>query len=168
MTTTQQVTTEPGLAPFTAKGLPVLSDGTITVPLAVSENLWVHAKVYSEGGENSLHCHPKEDHGFVVLQGSATFVDAHGTETVVGVFDGILIPKGVLYRFESGGGENLVMLRFGGGQRSGNPEDRGTESFPGPMMDRRDLEGRPQAGDAAENRTASRPPVVVSGRAFGA
>ena len=166
MTATDLTTTASGLRPFTVRGLPLLSDGTITTPLAVADNVWVHAKVYSEGGENSLHCHPNEDHGFFVLQGRATFVDGEGNETVVGPFEGMLVPKGVLYRFESGGGENLVMLRFGGGQRTGTPEDRGSDAFPGPMMVRLDTEGRPQAGDAPENRTASRPPVAVPGPGF--
>ena len=155
-----------GLEPFTANGLPVLSDGTITSSLAAVDNLWIHAKVYSEGGENALHEHPSEDHAFFVLQGRATFMDVDEHEIVLGAYDGIMIPKGTLYRFQSGSQENLVMLRVGAAQRTDSETDSNAD-YPSPMVVRLGRDGLPQPGDSPENRTASRSPVQVPGQWFG-
>jgi mannose-6-phosphate isomerase-like protein (cupin superfamily) len=157
---------EKGLQRFTANGLPVLSDGVITALLGSADNLWVHAKIYSAGGENALHEHPQEDHAFFVLQGVATFVDATEQETELRQYEGIMIPKGTLYRFQSGAEENLVMLRIGGAQR-GEGDVVPASEFPAPMITRLGTDGLPQAGDSRENGTASRPVVEVPGQYFG-
>lgn len=151
--------------PLTLHGTQLLSDGTTTSALAVSESLWLHVKVYSSGGENSFHEHPDEDHAFVVLQGAARFETADGAAWELAQYDGLLVPRGVFYRFESGADENLVLLRAGGGVRDHAIEQ--DPDFPSPMMARFGTDSRPQAGDAPENRTASRPPVPLPGRTFG-
>ena len=157
---------EKGLQRFTANGLPVLSDGVITARLGSADNLWVHAKIYSAGGENALHEHPQEDHAFFVLQGVVTFVDAGGQEIELRQYEGIMIPKGTLYRFQSGAEENLVMLRIGAAQRQEGDVEPGSE-YPAPMIVRLGTDGLPQAGDSPENGTASRPVVEVPGQFFG-
>jgi mannose-6-phosphate isomerase-like protein (cupin superfamily) len=96
---------------FSIRGLPFLSDGASTRPLLKSTNLSVTAKVYSGGGENDLHCHKDHDHSFFVLSGSATFYDNQVGTIDLGQLDGIMIPRGVEYRFHSTRTENLVMLR---------------------------------------------------------
>jgi mannose-6-phosphate isomerase-like protein (cupin superfamily) len=71
-------------------------------------------KRYVEGGENTMHCHPSEDHTFYVLQGSATFrIDSDENVVDVKKFDAVHLPKGTNYWFQSSGDEKLVMLRVG-------------------------------------------------------
>jgi mannose-6-phosphate isomerase-like protein (cupin superfamily) len=71
-------------------------------------------KAYAAGGENTLHAHQNEDHAFISLQGFATFYGA-GDKVIarIGKNEGIMIPKGALYRFEAGTDEPLVLLRVG-------------------------------------------------------
>src|SRR4051812_45102857 len=77
----------------------LLSEGASYDGLAAAENLWLGLKVYSSGGENAFHAHMLEDHAFVVLQGKAVFYFPDGTTKVVTKFDGVMVPKGVNYRF---------------------------------------------------------------------
>lgn len=101
------------LAPFrlTAR-LP--TQGRADIPLAATDKLSVVLKAYASGGENALHAHVDEDHCFIVLQGSATFY-GEGNRLVgtLEPFQGIMVPRGALYRFEAGTEESLVMLRVG-------------------------------------------------------
>jgi len=76
-----------------------------------------NVKVYASGGENALHAHKAEDHAFIVLQGKATFSFGDGSTRMVRAHEGVMIPKGVEYKFEADAAENLVLLRVGGGQR---------------------------------------------------
>jgi len=70
-------------------------------------------KCYAEGGENAFHSHDLEDHTFIVLQGRARFFQPDSPPNELGRNEGILIPAGALYKFESCGGEPLVLLRVG-------------------------------------------------------
>jgi len=108
---------------FSMRDLPLLEQGTSYDPLATAENLWVNIKVYASGGENTLHSHGGEDHSFIVLQGKATFTFGDGRVQSVGVHEGVMIPKNVQYMFEADETENLVLLRVGGGQRTGRGLD---------------------------------------------
>ncbi len=103
---------------FSMRNLPLLEQGTSYDPLATAENLWVNIKVYASGGENALHAHKAEDHAFIVLQGKATFSFGDGSTRMVRAHEGVMIPKGVEYKFEADAAENLVLLRVGGGQRT--------------------------------------------------
>lgn len=102
---------------FSMRDLPLLTQGTTYDPLATAENLWASVKVYASGGENALHSHSTEDHMFVIMQGAATFFFGDGSTTSARQFEGVMIPKNVQYRFEADAGENLVLLRVGGGAR---------------------------------------------------
>ena len=98
---------------FGMNGLPLLSSGQSTKPLAAAEHLWLHSKVYSRGGENALHAHVVEDHAFFVLNGAAEFTFGDGNVVIAERYEGVMIPKGTPYRFEARGERNLVMLRIG-------------------------------------------------------
>jgi mannose-6-phosphate isomerase-like protein (cupin superfamily) len=98
---------------FSMNGLQLLSSGQSTQPLVAAENLWMHSKVYSRGGENALHAHVTEDHAFFVLAGAAEFTFGDADTVEAGRYEGVMIPKGTQYRFEALGSENLVMIRIG-------------------------------------------------------
>jgi mannose-6-phosphate isomerase-like protein (cupin superfamily) len=100
---------------FTLKQAPVLSAGRFDTVVARSNDLIARVKVYAEGGENALHTHLDEPHVFVILQGQARFWDENGETGVFGRNEGILVPAGWFYRFESCADEPLVMLRVGYG-----------------------------------------------------
>ena len=102
---------------FSLRNVPLLEQGTTYDPLATAENLWMNIKVYASGGENALHSHGAEDHAFIVLQGKATFAFGDGRTSVVGEYEGVMIPKNVQYKFEADESENLVLLRVGAGER---------------------------------------------------
>ena len=88
-----------------------LSAGKSEALLAQADELEMRIKVYAEGGENTLHAHLDHDHAFVVLDGQATFYDRDETETVVGKYQGIMLPRGTHYHFCNSGEGNLVLLR---------------------------------------------------------
>ena len=140
---------------------PLLSAGNSFKHLADTEGLWLHVKVYAEGGENALHAHTTEDHAFVVLDGQATFFAADGSTTVVGKNEGMMLPKGALYNFQSSGEGNLVMLRVGTGP-NGNPYRKTGED------DRIGPNGLPLPGHDPANKTGAIPGVPVHGAFFAA
>jgi len=91
----------------------LLEAGNTETPLAVGEHLWLKIKVYARGGENKLHAHPYQDHSFIVLAGRARFHGPRGEERELGPNDGILLPKGCFYWFQTVSEEPLVLLRVG-------------------------------------------------------
>ncbi|HVB05551.1 MAG TPA: hypothetical protein VNF07_04790 [Acidimicrobiales bacterium] len=142
MTTTETetaITTDPEAATFTLAGTPVLSAGRYDEVLAAANGFGARVKVYFEGGENATHTHLAEEHLFFVLAGQATFhLGREGEEErVVDVHEGVLIPHGAYYRFQSSGEENLVMLRVG----ASSGDDRG----------RVGADGKPLPGHSAAN-----------------
>ncbi|MFA9431913.1 cupin domain-containing protein [Egicoccus sp. AB-alg2] len=123
---------------------PYLVEGRSNTTVARTDQLAVRVKVYAKGGENALHAHQHEDHTFVVLEGQATFYDANDDAMTVGPYEGILLPRGIYYRFESTGEGNLVLLRVGTGKP---PEGN----------DRVGTDGHLLTGDSAQNKKV--PPV---------
>lgn len=91
----------------------LLDAGNTETPLAVGEHLWLKIKVYAKGGENQLHAHPYQDHSFIVLAGRARFHGPRGEEKELGPNDGIFLPKGCFYWFETISEEPMVLLRVG-------------------------------------------------------
>lgn len=132
---------------------PLLSEGRSDRVLVAEGGLSVRIKVYASGGENARHYHTADDHAFIVLQGRATFFtpdDEH--EISVGPYQGIGIPRGVVYRFRSVGPENLVLLRVAA------IEDWEANTRLGP-------DGEPLPGSSKKNKGA--PPVPIPGVFFG-
>lgn len=120
----------------------LLARGRTDTPLAATEDLSIRLKIYAEGGENELHAHPGEDHSFIVLQGHARFFGPAGEETVIGPNQGIMLPKGNLYRFFAVEGEPLVMLRIGTPNYAKQPDPSRT-----------DADGNPMRGDSKKNKS---------------
>jgi mannose-6-phosphate isomerase-like protein (cupin superfamily) len=152
MTTTENKTS-PRVTTYSMK-VPLLTSGRTNQVLAATATTEVRAKVYAEGGENALHTHLDEDHTFFVLDGQATFYGPDEQSTVVGRYEGILIPAGAFYRFQSTGDTNLVLLRFGADVPA--PE--------GASAPRIGIDGSPLAGKDPRNKQV---PPAFSGRTFG-
>ena len=106
-------------AEFFSLKTPYLSEGRSNTLLARTDLLRLTVKVYAEGGENALHTHSKEDHAFIVLEGEATFHDIESNKTVVSQNQGVMLPAGAYYFFQSTGTTNLVLLRVSAGTGSG-------------------------------------------------
>jgi mannose-6-phosphate isomerase-like protein (cupin superfamily) len=85
---------------------------------AETSRLRVGVKSYAMGGENALHTHRNQDHAFIILQGKATFYGTDGKIGTLGRHQGIMIPLGAFYSFESCGEEPLILLRVGGMDRA--------------------------------------------------
>ena len=127
---------------------PYLKEGRSTNFLAGTDLITVMIKYYNEGGENTLHSHPTEDHVFVVLDGEATFYDKEEKTTLVKKGQGILIPKGWYYKFQNTGGKPLITLRFGASRE--------------PKIARIGTQGKPVPSHSAENKHIEAVPIEGS------
>ena len=114
--------------------------------LAKTDLMTVRIKCYAEGGENALHAHPAEDHTFVVLDGAARFVGREGEIGVLTRNEGIMLPKGTYYRFESCGDVPLVLLRVGAAKER-------------PKVPRINPQGVPLPGNSPENKHEEGVPI---------
>jgi mannose-6-phosphate isomerase-like protein (cupin superfamily) len=85
------------------------------VRLCATDLLKGDVQVVRDGGENNLHSHSGTDGFWFVLAGRVRF---YRTETTVaaelGRHEGILVPRGVQYWFESVGPEPLELLHVAG------------------------------------------------------
>ena len=129
----------------------LLSEGRSNCVLARTDLMTVTIKCYAQGGENALHTHPAEDHTFIVLDGKARFYGPAGEIGVLKRNEGIMLPRGAYYRFESCGDIPLVLLRVGA--------DKEPVKIP-----RIDPEGKPLPGDSLENKHIA--PVPIEGRYY--
>lgn len=80
--------------------------------LCRSDIVYSSVHVLKHGGENNLHAHPAQDGIWIVLRGRAKFYgkdDALLAE--LGPLQGIHIPRGFYYWFESSGPELLELLQ---------------------------------------------------------
>jgi mannose-6-phosphate isomerase-like protein (cupin superfamily) len=124
--------------------VPLLDQGRMDTEIARASGMTARIKVYASGGENELHCHASQDHMFVILQGSARFVDKDGGTHDVTKHEGVMLPAGVYYWFEATSEEPLVMLRVDNAQKPGD--------------DRLNIDGKPMPGNSVENKTV---PVII-------
>jgi mannose-6-phosphate isomerase-like protein (cupin superfamily) len=124
----------------------LLSKGRSDFVLANTDLMTIRIKCYARGGENALHAHPAEDHAFIVLDGAARFVGEDGEIGVLGKNQGIMLPRGVYYRFESCGETPLVLLRVGAVKEK-------------PKVSRINPEGRPLPGNSIENKHEEGAPI---------
>lgn len=77
-----------------------------------SDLMRVHLQVVKSGGENNLHTHTGEDAFWLVLSGAVRFYGEG--DKVIGELqkhEGILIPRGFKYWFESASDEPLEIIR---------------------------------------------------------
>lgn len=145
-----------------------LSQGRLDNIVATTPLLSVVVKVYASGGENAMHMHANEDHSFIVLQGQATFrINSDDNIKVVNKNEGVMLPRGVLYWFQSSAAENLVMLRVGASEEwvkheRSNPYRGDFDGTDG----RLGSDGLPLPGDSIGNKQVD--PIVMPGKFFGA
>ncbi|PPR15014.1 MAG: hypothetical protein CFH37_01595 [Alphaproteobacteria bacterium MarineAlpha9_Bin7] len=133
----------------------LLDRGRTDTVLAATEDLSVRLKIYASGGENEFHAHVDEDHVFVLLQGSARFYGPDGETIDLKAHQGILMPKGMFYRFHATSeDECLVLLRIGTPNFQKQAKD-----------DRLGMNGEPLISDSEENRT--QPVIFKDGIFFG-
>ena len=114
--------------PFTYKK-PEFDGVKKTVLVCDSDLMRVHVQVVKNGGENNLHSHPGEDAFWYVINGAVKFYGEG--DKVIGVYnkgEGILIPRGFKYWFESASSEALEIIRVGA--RDQNQELRRVNAAP--------------------------------------
>ena len=76
-----------------------------------------------EGGETNLHMHRSLDGFWFVLRGQASFYTTDDElVATLGHFEGILVPRGYPYWFESTGDENLEILQVEASAKRGTAE----------------------------------------------
>lgn len=152
---------------FSMRGTKLLTGGATMDCLGTMDNLWAHSKVYSNGGENALHAHAKEDHCFLVLQGRATFHFGDGSSYVASPYDGVFLPKGTSYRFQAHEGENLVIFRVGGAQVYNPGVVDPIYHIPQELRGKRlGPDGKELDGMSAKNGTPSLPTMYAQGEFF--
>jgi mannose-6-phosphate isomerase-like protein (cupin superfamily) len=92
---------------------PVMTRPKDIVPLVKTELHKVAVQVVHEGGENNLHYHLNSDTTWFVLKGNVRF---YGPGDVViaelGPHQGITIPGGARYWFETSGTDDLEILQM--------------------------------------------------------
>jgi mannose-6-phosphate isomerase-like protein (cupin superfamily) len=155
-------------AHFSMRNLPLLDGGATMGTLGIAPALWAHSKIYSSGGENALHSHDIEDHVFFVLQGEATFHFGDGSQAIARPFEGVLIPRGTLYRFHANEhADNLVLFRVGGANVADSRDVDPQFGIPKEALkSRKDPSGTYAAGDARKNGVVSQPTVFRAGAFF--
>ena len=83
-----------------------------TVQVCNSDLMKVQVQVVKEGGENNLHSHTGDDAFWYVISGAVKFYGEG--DRIIGEYkkgEGILIPRGFKYWFESASSEALEILR---------------------------------------------------------
>jgi mannose-6-phosphate isomerase-like protein (cupin superfamily) len=108
--TSEAANVEGPLKPFSIQPPAEIESGKFVQRLVSSDIMSCYLRV-SNYGEKSLHSHP-DDAIWLVLEGEATYFNEQG-EIVsrVGKMNGLLVPRGEVYRYDSTGQENLVILR---------------------------------------------------------
>src|SRR5690348_18514661 len=87
----------------------LLKQGKTSTRLVKTEHLNSGVQVVADGGETNLHAHSSQDEIWFVLSGAATFYTEGDTVVArIGQHEGLLIPHGAPYWFESSSPENLV------------------------------------------------------------
>jgi mannose-6-phosphate isomerase-like protein (cupin superfamily) len=102
-----------------------LKHGKTSTRLVRTDHLNSGVQVVAEGGETNLHAHSSQDEIWFVIEGEAAFyTEGNQLVTRLRKHDGLLIPHGVAYWFESTAEENLVILRFGAAVPEAGPDRR--------------------------------------------
>jgi mannose-6-phosphate isomerase-like protein (cupin superfamily) len=90
-----------------------LVKGKGIVRLARSDLCYATVQVLQDGGENNMHAHPAQDGIWFVLKGRVKFY-GKGDQVLaeLGPMQGIHIPRGFFYWFESSSPEKLEIIQF--------------------------------------------------------
>ena len=103
----------------------LLKHGKTSTRLVRTDHINSGVQVVAEGGETNLHAHTSQDEIWFVLSGIATFyTDGDAVVARLAKHQGLLIPHGAAYWFESSSDENLVILRFGAAVPEAGPDRR--------------------------------------------
>jgi len=87
-------------------------EGKIITRMARTDRMMANIQVFKNGGENSLHSHRHLDGFWMVLSGCVRFYGEN--DEVIGDFrkhEGVLVPRGFKYWFESIGDEAVELLQ---------------------------------------------------------
>lgn len=96
-----------------------LEKSRTVVWLARTDRLISDVQVLKEGGENTLHSHTHLDGFWFVLNGRAKFYGEGDTVLAdLGKHEGVLIPRGCMYWFESASDEPLELLQIEASDKS--------------------------------------------------
>ena len=115
---------EPRFQTFSVAPQP-LTRGKTSTRLVRTDHINSGVQVIAEGGETNLHAHTSQDEIWFVLSGSATFYTVGNAVVArLGQHEGLLVPHGAAYSFESASDENLVILRFGAPVPEAGPDRR--------------------------------------------
>jgi mannose-6-phosphate isomerase-like protein (cupin superfamily) len=91
----------------------LLEYGKTTQILSQTDLAMAFVQVIAGGGETNLHAHTAEDAMWLVLNGKARFYTTDDKEVAtLSPYEGLTIPRGTPYWFESASDENLVVMRF--------------------------------------------------------
>jgi mannose-6-phosphate isomerase-like protein (cupin superfamily) len=96
----------------------LVSQGHTRRLLAETNLMTLRIHCYAPGiGENALHSPTKEDHIFLVLDGTAQFNTGRDGKTVLNAskHQAVVLPAGCYYQFCNSGQTSLVMARIGAG-----------------------------------------------------
>ena len=110
----QQIKVEHKLQPFKYE-VPDIREGRGkgTASLAKTDTVGVSVQAITDGGETNLHAHPGSDGVWFVLAGKARFYDdVESLACELGPHEGVLIPRGVKYWFESASDEKLEIMHI--------------------------------------------------------
>jgi mannose-6-phosphate isomerase-like protein (cupin superfamily) len=143
----------------------LLESGKKSYGLVRNHDVSCGVQVVASGGETNLHAHSAADEIWYVLDGEAKFY-GEGDKLIATLSknEGLLVPHGAPYWFESSHPENLVILRFGAKIPEAGPDHRVDYS------DRQFIIGHGVEGGLEaqkEQGMTSRPAVPVAGKFFG-
>src|SRR5215468_3761079 len=120
--------------------------------LAGTDHMTFHIHCYGpKGGENGLHAHVDEDHGFLVLRGEGQFYGLNGPLPALKKNQALMLPRGAFYSVANETDEPLVMIRFGAMDKTA----------PGGRLD---PQGKPIPGRGKQK--GAKPPVFIEGKFF--
>jgi mannose-6-phosphate isomerase-like protein (cupin superfamily) len=82
------------------------------VKLCRTDILYANVQVIASGGENNMHSHPAQDGFWLVLRGRVRFYGENDSVIAeLGPYEGVMIPRGLPYWFESSSDEVLELLQ---------------------------------------------------------
>jgi mannose-6-phosphate isomerase-like protein (cupin superfamily) len=91
---------------------PELARDKTIARLCRTDIMYASVQVIAKGGENNMHAHSAQDGFWMVLKGRAKFY-GEGDKLIaeLGPNEGVLVPRGVQYWFESSSPEVLEILQ---------------------------------------------------------